>query len=202
MAASVMGKVMRAVRVHEVGGPGQLTYETDVPSPSPPGPGDVLGTSLTSAFVCLTQRHDKCFSSLLSFSYLLLFSFLSVRNVFSGINYIDTYHRNGSYPVSLPHILGREVSFAFLAAYLCLNLFFPFHRPQVLWNKSAKTSTPFVLAIEVCVCVKRENEKETISLKRILSVTYCLVLGSYCEYTCTSNILSFSLSLSFVLTSG
>lgn len=31
-----------------------------------------------------------------------------VRNSFAGINYIDTYHRSGVYPVTMPFVLGRE----------------------------------------------------------------------------------------------
>lgn len=30
-----------------------------------------------------------------------------VQNEFSGVNYIDTYHRTGIYPVSLPFVPGR-----------------------------------------------------------------------------------------------
>ncbi|RKP12575.1 chaperonin 10-like protein [Piptocephalis cylindrospora] len=33
---------------------------------------------------------------------------LLVRNQMSGVNFIDTYHRTGLYPVDLPLILGRE----------------------------------------------------------------------------------------------
>lgn len=35
---------------------------------------------------------------------------LVVKNHYSGVNYIDTYHRDGTYPVSLPLTLGREGS--------------------------------------------------------------------------------------------
>lgn len=31
-----------------------------------------------------------------------------IKNNFSGVNYIDTYHRTGLYPVKLPFILGRD----------------------------------------------------------------------------------------------
>ena len=40
---SVMKEVMKGVRVHAVGGPAQLTYEENVPSPAAPGAGEVLG---------------------------------------------------------------------------------------------------------------------------------------------------------------
>lgn len=30
-----------------------------------------------------------------------------VQNLYTGVNYIDTYHRDGSYPMPLPLILGR-----------------------------------------------------------------------------------------------
>lgn len=30
-----------------------------------------------------------------------------VRNEFAGVNYIDTYHRSGVYPVNLPFVPGR-----------------------------------------------------------------------------------------------
>jgi NADPH2:quinone reductase len=33
-----------------------------------------------------------------------------VKNAFAGVNYIDTYHRSGLYPVKFPLILGREGS--------------------------------------------------------------------------------------------
>jgi len=31
-----------------------------------------------------------------------------VRNMFAGVNYIDTYHREGRYPLELPFIPGQE----------------------------------------------------------------------------------------------
>jgi hypothetical protein len=31
-----------------------------------------------------------------------------IKNHFAGVNYIDTYHRGGLYPVALPFTLGRE----------------------------------------------------------------------------------------------
>lgn len=31
-----------------------------------------------------------------------------IKNYFVGINYIDTYHRSGLYPVPLPFTLGKE----------------------------------------------------------------------------------------------
>lgn len=33
-----------------------------------------------------------------------------IQNHYSGVNYIDTYHRDGTYPVPLPVTLGREGS--------------------------------------------------------------------------------------------
>lgn len=62
---------MRAVRVHEVGGPEVLQVdEVDVPEP---GPGEVR-----------------------------------VRVEAAGLNFIDTYHRDGKYPVELPATIGVE----------------------------------------------------------------------------------------------
>lgn len=34
---------------------------------------------------------------------------LLVQNHYSGVNYIDTYHRNGTYPMPFPLTLGRFV---------------------------------------------------------------------------------------------
>lgn len=31
-----------------------------------------------------------------------------VKNSFAGVNFIDTYHRSGLYPMALPLVLGRE----------------------------------------------------------------------------------------------
>ncbi len=62
---------MKAVRVHEFGGPEVLRYE-DVPVPEP-GPGEVR-----------------------------------VKIEAAGLNFIDTYHRRGLYPVELPVIIGVE----------------------------------------------------------------------------------------------
>jgi NADPH2:quinone reductase len=65
---------MKAVRVHELGGPEVLRYE-EVPDPVP-GPRDAL-----------------------------------VRIEAAGVNYIDTYHRNGLYKVAPPpFILGQEAA--------------------------------------------------------------------------------------------
>eukprot|EP01112_Ceratiomyxa_fruticulosa_P022089 TRINITY_DN79_c0_g1_i10.p1 TRINITY_DN79_c0_g1~~TRINITY_DN79_c0_g1_i10.p1 ORF type:complete len:378 (-),score=66.28 TRINITY_DN79_c0_g1_i10:311-1444(-) len=65
--------VMKAVRVHAVGGIDALKYE-NVPTPLPQDT-EVL-----------------------------------VRNEAIGLNYIDTYHRNGLYKLPLPAILGREAA--------------------------------------------------------------------------------------------
>lgn len=62
---------MRAIRIHETGGPEVLRYE-DVPTPDP-GPGQVR-----------------------------------VKVAATGLNYIETYHRTGLYPLSLPFIPGGE----------------------------------------------------------------------------------------------
>lgn len=62
---------MRAVRVHELGGPDVLTVDdVDVPQP---GPGQVR-----------------------------------VRIEAAGLNFIDTYHRDGKYPLEPPAIIGVE----------------------------------------------------------------------------------------------
>ena len=62
---------MRALRVHEPGGPEALRLE-EVPLPEP-GPGEAR-----------------------------------VRLAFSGVNFIDVYHRSGLYPMPLPLIPGSE----------------------------------------------------------------------------------------------
>ena len=62
---------MRAVRLHEVGGPEVLRVDdVDVPDP---GPGEIR-----------------------------------VRIEAAGLNFIDTYHRDGKYPVELPASIGVE----------------------------------------------------------------------------------------------
>ena len=62
---------MKAIRVHEFGGPEVLRYE-DVEVPAP-GPGEVR-----------------------------------IRIEAAGVNYVDTYHRTGSYKGALPITLGME----------------------------------------------------------------------------------------------
>ena len=62
---------MKAVRVHENGGPDKMMFE-DVDRPSP-GPDDAV-----------------------------------IRVEAAGVNYIDTYHRTGLYPLDLPFTLGLE----------------------------------------------------------------------------------------------
>jgi NADPH2:quinone reductase len=63
--------MVKAIRIHETGGPEVMRWE-DVELP-PPGPGQAL-----------------------------------VRNTAVGLNYIDTYHRSGLYPMPLPLTLGME----------------------------------------------------------------------------------------------
>jgi NADPH2:quinone reductase len=62
---------MRAIRIHETGGPEVMRYE-DVPTPEP-GPGQVR-----------------------------------VKVAATGLNYIETYHRTGLYPMPLPFTPGGE----------------------------------------------------------------------------------------------
>ncbi|MCB9143520.1 MAG: quinone oxidoreductase [Anaerolineales bacterium] len=62
---------MKAIRVHQCGGPEALVYE-EVALPEP-GPGEVL-----------------------------------VKVEAAGVNYIDTYHRTGLYPLPAPFSLGME----------------------------------------------------------------------------------------------
>lgn len=62
---------MRAIRIHEAGGPEVLTLD-DIEVPEP-GPGQVR-----------------------------------VRIAAAGVNFIDTYHRRGRYPLPLPTVLGVE----------------------------------------------------------------------------------------------
>ncbi len=64
---------MRAIRLHETGGPDTLRFE-ELPDPVP-APGQ-----------------------------------LCVRVEAAGVNFIDTYHRRGLYPVALPRVLGGEVA--------------------------------------------------------------------------------------------
>src|SRR5688572_5252996 len=63
--------MVKAIRIHEAGGPDNMRWE-DV-EVGAPGPGQVL-----------------------------------VRNTAVGLNYIDTYHRSGLYPMPLPLTLGNE----------------------------------------------------------------------------------------------
>jgi NADPH2:quinone reductase len=63
--------MVKAIRIHETGGPEVMRWE-DVEL-APPGPGQIL-----------------------------------VRNTAVGLNYIDTYHRSGLYPMPLPFTLGME----------------------------------------------------------------------------------------------
>ena len=64
---------MKAVRVHESGGPEKLVYdEVEIPSP---GAGEV-----------------------------------AIRVEAVGVNYIDTYHRSGLYPLDLPFTIGVEAA--------------------------------------------------------------------------------------------
>lgn len=62
---------MRAIRVHEPGGPDAMRLE-EVPVPEP-GPGEAR-----------------------------------VRLAYSGVNFIDTYHRSGLYPLPIPFTPGSE----------------------------------------------------------------------------------------------
>lgn len=60
-----------AIRIHEIGGPEVLRWESvDLPAP---GPGQAL-----------------------------------LRQSAAGVNYIDTYHRSGLYPLPLPAVIGSE----------------------------------------------------------------------------------------------
>jgi len=65
---------MRAVRIHETGGPEVLKLDEKIPTPKN-GDKEVL-----------------------------------VEVAVSGVNYIDTYHRNGLYSLPLPVIIGREAA--------------------------------------------------------------------------------------------
>lgn len=71
MSTEPLPSTMKAVRVHEFGGPEKLELE-EIPLPQ----------------VTATQ--------------------VLVRIHYSGINYIDTYHRTGLYPNALPLVVGRE----------------------------------------------------------------------------------------------
>src|ERR1700761_60532 len=64
---------MKAIRIHEVGGPEVMKYE-DVDLPAP-GAGQVR-----------------------------------VKHTAIGVNFIDTYHRTGLYPLPLPSGLGSEAA--------------------------------------------------------------------------------------------
>lgn len=64
---------MKAIRIHETGGPEVLRWEEmELP---PPGPGQVR-----------------------------------LRHTAVGLNFIDTYHRSGLYPLKLPAVLGVEAA--------------------------------------------------------------------------------------------
>ncbi|KAB8142133.1 quinone oxidoreductase [Chloroflexia bacterium SDU3-3] len=64
---------MKAIRVHEFGGPEQLRYD-EIPTPEP-GPGQAR-----------------------------------VKIGAAGVNFIDIYHRSGTYPNQLPMVLGSEAA--------------------------------------------------------------------------------------------
>ena len=66
-------KAMKAIRVHQTGGPEVLTLD-DIPTPEP-GAGEVL-----------------------------------VKIEAAGLNFIDTYHRTGLYPLDLPFVPGLEAA--------------------------------------------------------------------------------------------
>jgi NADPH2:quinone reductase len=67
------GKVTHAIRIHRVGGPEVLEWETvDLPAPAP---GEV-----------------------------------TIRQTAVGLNFIDTYHRGGLYPLPLPAGIGTEAA--------------------------------------------------------------------------------------------
>ena len=63
--------MVKAIRIHEAGGPDKMVWE-DVEIGAP-GPGQVL-----------------------------------VKSTAVGLNYIDTYHRSGLYPMPMPLVLGME----------------------------------------------------------------------------------------------
>ena len=64
---------VKAIRIHDTGGPDVLTLDTiDLPDP---GPGEVR-----------------------------------VRHTAIGLNFIDTYHRSGLYPLPLPSRIGLEAA--------------------------------------------------------------------------------------------
>ena len=65
--------MVKAVRIHETGGPEVMQLE-EVELEAPPA------------------------------------GFVTVRNEAIGLNYIDTYHRTGLYPLPLPAVLGREAA--------------------------------------------------------------------------------------------
>lgn len=71
-SSSSVPETMRALVVHDVGGPDKLTLEDTYPVPTL-ADGQVL-----------------------------------VANHYSGVNFIDTYHRGGLYPRELPFICGQE----------------------------------------------------------------------------------------------
>lgn len=81
---------MKAIQVSQVGGADVLKY-IDVEKPLAPREGTL-----------------DAYQSLCPMTRLPLGEIL-VRNHFAGVNYIDTYHRTGLYPMPVPFIPGRYV---------------------------------------------------------------------------------------------
>jgi NADPH2:quinone reductase len=82
---------MRAVLVERTGGPEVLRLVSDVLKPSSPGKGRLIIMYGIDIHVLQGQ--------------------LLVRNRYSGVNFIDTYHRTGLYPLPVPFTPGRYVLF-------------------------------------------------------------------------------------------
>lgn len=78
--------MMRAISVTKLGGP-EVLQIAQVPKPTPKAG---------------NQKYASVFPRLIG-----LIGELLVRNAFAGVNFIDTYHRTGLYPMPLPFTPGR-----------------------------------------------------------------------------------------------
>ena len=95
MAVNGVPSVMRAVRITENGGSEVLKVDSNTPVPQ-----------LAEGEV---KERDGCgFCVYISLAYSEIALQVLVRNAASGVNFIDTSHRSGLYPLPLPATLGRE----------------------------------------------------------------------------------------------
>lgn len=79
---------MKAVVVERTGDPSVLQYRQDWPEPTITNPSGIMNQT---GPLSISKKDPQ----------------VLIRNEYIGVNYIDTYHRDGSYPLPLPFIPGR-----------------------------------------------------------------------------------------------